>query len=141
MCKNLHFSNYLVMREENCIKSLKKFWWKKVCQKYAPFCRNVQLLNSFWIHLNTIGNKTMPFCKFLAYVTRPTVCAHPISVMGSVMGQLYYCYGSHYEMGVVHTVGGTLLFCYVHKFNVFTLSMYNTLFLWDINEQKNCQSF
>ena len=34
----------------------------------------------------------------------PTVCADPILVMGFVKGQLFYCYGSHYEMGLTHTV-------------------------------------
>ena len=33
------------------------------------------------------------------------VFAHPIIEMGSVMGQLYYCYGPYYKMGQAHTVG------------------------------------
>ena len=35
----------------------------------------------------------------------PTVCVCPISVMGSVMGKLCYCYGPHYEIGVADSVG------------------------------------
>ena len=35
----------------------------------------------------------------------PMLCAHPILVMGSVMGKLYYCSRPHYEIGLAHTVG------------------------------------
>ena len=35
----------------------------------------------------------------------PTVCAHPISVMGLVMGNLYCFYEPHSEMGVADTDG------------------------------------
>ena len=35
----------------------------------------------------------IPSCTKSPY--GPTVCAHPIFVMGSVMAQFYYCYGSH----------------------------------------------
>ena len=33
------------------------------------------------------------------------MCIPLFSVLGSVMGQLLYCYGPHYEMGVAHTIG------------------------------------
>ena len=31
--------------------------------------------------------------------------AHPISVMGSIMGELYHCYRPHYKTGVANMVG------------------------------------
>ena len=30
--------------------------------------------------------------------------AHPISVMGSIMGELYHCYRPHYKTGVANMV-------------------------------------
>ena len=159
---------------------------------YATFCRNVQLLNSFWIHLrrghvscfsvivivimistnvcllvlskatgydydrktrykisplNSIGNKTLPFCTFLAYVTRPHGMCTPHfgnRVHNGVIILLLRIplrNGSSTYRGARNKAPGTLLFCYVycmsHKFNIFRLSTYKSEGinpLWSLHE-------
>ena len=59
-------------------------------------------------HLSVHTLNTYCYCSQwpkIEKVHSPMVCANPISVMESIMGGLYYCYGPHYEMGVAHIVG------------------------------------
>ena len=79
----------------------------KVCAiflKRATFEYILNTLKYDWKQ-NVAFLKIFGICCRPNMLPGPTVCAYPISVMGSAMGQFYYWYGSHYEMGVAHTVG------------------------------------